>query len=98
LFRSVRSVFTGVMLPLPFAFARISKFGGKRSRGRTNVLTVHGSCSGGVASSIITIFASVLAAFVKKKRKALTVGPDAGGYANYFALVFLVIDDGPNSE
>jgi hypothetical protein len=62
------------------------------------VLTVHGSCSGGVASSMVTMLASALAAFVKRQRNALTVGPDAGGYANYFTLVFLVIDNRPNGE
>lgn len=51
LFNSIRSFDIGEMKPLPFFLARTSKFGGKRSKGRTKVRTLQGSASGGVGSS-----------------------------------------------
>ena len=54
LLKSILSFFIGVMDPFALILACDSKFGGNRSRGRTNVWTVHLSFSGGVGSSIST--------------------------------------------
>lgn len=54
LLRSIRSFFMGEMNPFALDFALASKFGGKRSNGRTKVLTVQGRASGGVGSSMAT--------------------------------------------
>jgi hypothetical protein len=55
LFKSIRSFFTGEMLPFELVFARASKLGGNLSSGRTKVCTVQGNDSGGVGSSIWTV-------------------------------------------
>src|SRR5882762_8684095 len=54
LFKSIHSFAMGEIMPLPFCLARISKSGGKRSRGRTKEWTLQGNFSGGVGSSICT--------------------------------------------
>ena len=53
-FRRDCSFLTGEMKPFELALALVSKFGGNRSSGRTNVWTEQGSDSGGVESSIRT--------------------------------------------
>ena len=52
--RSIRSFPAGDIKPFPLPLARVSKLEGNLSRGRTNVCTEHGSCSGGVGSSNCT--------------------------------------------
>jgi hypothetical protein len=58
-FNRDRSFLTGEMKPFELALALVSKFGGNRSRGRTNVWTEQGSDSGGVESSIRTGYPEV---------------------------------------
>lgn len=54
LLRSIRSFCIGDITPFPLTLARFSKLEGNLSRGRTNVCTEQGNCSGGVGSSNCT--------------------------------------------
>lgn len=85
------------MVPLPFAIACVSKLGGNLSRGRTTVLTVHGSSSGGFGSSM-----STESRWVRDEPRygqaALTVVPGSGSNTNDLSFVLLVVYDGANTE